>query len=63
MARVVRVGSGATLLVAGLAMLVLPGPGLLTIGAALTVLRHDVPVADRLLEWIRGSLPKVPQLT
>jgi hypothetical protein len=38
---------------AGAAMLVLPGPGLLTVVAGLMVLEHDVPVARRALGALR----------
>jgi len=46
MGRIVRVGSGSALVVAGLAMLVLPGPGLLTIAGGLTLLRRALRPAS-----------------
>ena len=55
MARVTRVGAGAVLLVAGVAMLLLPGPGLLTIAAALGVLQRDIPAARRLVDRFRDK--------
>lgn len=45
--RPVRLLVGAFLVLAGVAMLVLPGPGLLTIFVGLQVLALDVPVAAR----------------
>lgn len=53
MARVVRIAGGSTLLVAGTAMLVLPGPGILTIAAGIAVLSKDIAWARRLVERSR----------
>lgn len=47
-ALIARTVAGAVLLVAGLAMLVLPGPGLLVLVAALTLLAVDYVWARRL---------------
>ena len=55
MARVARIAGGSTLIVAGTAMLVLPGPGLLTIAAGVAMLSKDVPWAHRLLGKIRSG--------
>lgn len=44
---------GLILLIAGVFMLVLPGPGILTILAALAVLAKDIPAAARLKDWIK----------
>lgn len=52
-----RVAAGSTLFVAGVSMLVLPGPGLVTIVFALALLERDLPVARRLLTRIRGWWP------
>ncbi len=48
MARIARITGGFTLLVAGTAMLVLPGPGIVTIIAGLALLARDLPWAERL---------------
>jgi len=48
---------GSLLLVAGVAMLALPGPGWLTIAAGLAVLAKDVAWAERALERVRRRLP------
>jgi uncharacterized protein (TIGR02611 family) len=64
--RVGRVVLGVVVLVAGLIMLPLPGPGLLTVAAGLALLASDVPYARRLLDRVRRRLPadadgKVPR--
>lgn len=55
MGRVVRIAGGSTLLVAGTAMLVLPGPGLLTIAAGLSLLSKDMAWAQRLRQRFSGD--------
>lgn len=54
MSRMARIAGGSTLIVAGTAMLVLPGPGLLTIAAGVAVLSRDVQWADRLIGKVRS---------
>lgn len=53
MTRIARITSGSLLLVAGVPLLFLPGPGLLTIAAGLAVLSKDVAWAGRLADKIR----------
>ena len=55
--RIGRVALGVIVLFAGLAMLPLPGPGLVTIAAGLALLASDVPYARKLLERVRKRLP------
>jgi uncharacterized protein (TIGR02611 family) len=55
--RVARMTAGSFLLVVGLAMLVLPGPGWLVIAAGLAVLARDVAWAERLLARVRRRIP------
>jgi uncharacterized protein (TIGR02611 family) len=55
MARIFRIVTGFTLLLAGVFMLVLPGPGILTIIAGLTILATDIEWARRLNEWVKGK--------
>lgn len=55
MARVARIVTGFTLLLAGVFMLVLPGPGIVTIIAGLTVLSTDIAWARRLNEWAKAK--------
>lgn len=45
--------AGGVLLVAGLAMLVLPGPAILVIPAALSILAFEFLWAQRMLSWLR----------
>jgi len=52
--RALRLAAGAGLTVAGLAMLVLPGPGLLTLLGAAHLLADDIPGLRSLL----GRLPR-----
>jgi hypothetical protein len=56
--RVIRMGAGSFLVVLGIVLLVVPGPGLLTIAAGLVLLAEDVPFAARLLEKVRKRLPE-----
>ncbi len=58
MTRIIRIVSGSTLVVAGTAMLVLPGPGLLTIAAGVSILAKDVPWAQRLKDKVDARLTK-----
>lgn len=55
--RIGRVLLGVVVLIAGLAMLPLPGPGMLTIAAGLALLASDVPFARNLLVRVRRRLP------
>ena len=57
--RVVKVAIGFALLVAGVAMLLLPGPGWLTIAAALAILAGEFPWARRILDRLRATASKV----
>ena len=45
--RWLRVAVGVLVVLAGIAMLVLPGPGLVAILVGLKILAHDIPVAAR----------------
>lgn len=56
--RLLRMTFGFAVLLAGVAMLALPGPGLVTIGAGLVILSRDVAWADRLLQRVRHRLPQ-----
>ena len=48
--------AGSSLLLAGLAMLVLPGPAFVVIPAALTILAIEFVWARRWLAWLREQL-------
>jgi uncharacterized protein (TIGR02611 family) len=56
--RIVTVVVGTLVLMAGIAMLALPGPGLITIAAGLALLSADVPFARRVLQSVRRRLPE-----
>lgn len=53
MARVARIAGGTGLVIAGVLMLVLPGPGIITVLAGLALLAKDVPALARLEGRIR----------
>ena len=55
--RLARMTGGSILLIAGLAMLALPGPGWLTVALGLGLLAQDVPWTERTLERVRKRLP------
>jgi uncharacterized protein (TIGR02611 family) len=59
--RVARISAGSFVLILGLLMMVLPGPGLLAIAAGLGILSIDVAWADRLLRYFRRKVPGVPE--
>ena len=56
--RLARMSLGTLLLIAGVLMLALPGPGWLTIAAGLAILAKDVAWAERLLERVKRRLPE-----
>lgn len=53
MARVARIVGGFSLVIAGIFMLVLPGPGIITIIGGLALLSRDLHWAGRLADWTR----------
>jgi uncharacterized protein (TIGR02611 family) len=57
--RLLRIVLGFTLLVVGVAMLVLPGPGWLTIGFGLVVLAAEFIWARRLLNRLKEQATKL----
>ncbi len=58
MGRVARLAGGFTLLGAGTAMLVLPGPGILAIIGGLTLLEQDLPWAKKVTDRVRAATGK-----
>lgn len=54
MVRITRIGIGLALILIGLLLLVLPGPGILTIAAGLAVLAPEFEWAQRLLDWMKS---------
>lgn len=58
--RLCRMALGFTVMLAGVVMLVIPGPGWLGIAAGLAILSKDVAWADTALHFIREKIPGVP---
>ena len=58
--RVSRMTLGFTVMLVGVIMLVIPGPGWLSIAAGLAILSKDVAWADQALHFIREKIPGVP---
>ncbi len=56
--RIARVTAGSMVTLLGLALLLLPGPGLAVIAAGLSILAIDVPFAQRLLQQVVVRLPQ-----
>ncbi len=66
--RLIRMSFGAGVVVLGLIMMPLPGPGMLVVATGLAILARDVAWADRLLQKVRKRLPsdadgKLPRST
>lgn len=59
--RLARMTLGFVLLVVGILMIPLPGPGWLAVAAGLAILAKDVAWADRLLRYVRRRIPGVPE--
>lgn len=58
--RLGRISLGTVVILAGIIMLMAPGPGALAIAAGLAILSKDVAWADRALHYIREKVPGVP---
>lgn len=56
--RALRIVAGTFVSAVGIALLVLPGPGLVVLAAGLAILAQDVPFARRLLDRVRERLPE-----
>lgn len=54
MTRIARIVGGSALVLAGVFMLVLPGPGIITIVAGLALLSKEVTWAERLADKVRA---------
>jgi len=60
MTRVARIAGGFALLTAGIAMLVLPGPGIITILGGLALLSSELRWAGRLADRMRTMVGATP---
>lgn len=58
--RAVRMTLGAIVVIIGIIMMPLPGPGALVVAGGLVILARDVAWADRLLRYFRHKMPGVP---
>lgn len=58
--RIARIGAGTGLILVGLAMLVLPGPGLVSIAGGLSLLASEFTWARNTLDWFKDRFR--PQL-
>jgi Putative transmembrane protein (PGPGW) len=56
--RAVRIGLGIVVCIAGVFLIVLPGPGMVVLAAGLAILSRDVPFARRLLVNVRARIPE-----
>lgn len=61
MARIARIAGGFALIIAGILMLALPGPGILTIIAGLALLAQDLHWAGRLRDWVKERFVKTDE--
>lgn len=57
--RVGRLSAGVALLLVGLVLMVLPGPGMVVVIAALALLARDIPWAARTLERVQARADAV----
>ncbi|MEM7322606.1 MAG: PGPGW domain-containing protein [Actinomycetota bacterium] len=55
--RIIQIIAGVLLVVAGIAMLVLPGPGLVAIAVGLNLIKPD----NALVRWMRRRVPGLPE--
>ncbi len=53
MTRVARIVTGTALVLLGMLLLVLPGPGIVTIAAGLAILATEFTWARTLLDWLK----------
>ena len=56
--RVARITAGSLITLLGLALIPLPGPGIIVLAAGLSILAIDVPFAQRLLQRVRNRMPQ-----
>jgi len=54
MVRIARIGAGLGMVLLGILLLALPGPGVLTIAGGLAILAVDFVWARRLLDWTKS---------
>lgn len=57
LARIGRMTAGFGLMIAGIVMIFVPGPGLLAFAAGLAILSRDFVWADKVLRYVRSKVP------
>jgi hypothetical protein len=60
MGKAANIAGGFALVGAGVAMLVLPGPGILAIAGGLTLLGKELPWAKRITDNVASKLKRPP---
>lgn len=55
--RILQIGAGVLLVIAGIAMMVIPGPGVLTALVGLNLIKPD----NFIVKWIRRRVPGIPE--
>jgi len=58
--RAARMVAGTLVLLLGIILIPLPGPGVLVVAGGLVILARDVAWADRALRYLRHKVPGVP---
>jgi uncharacterized protein (TIGR02611 family) len=56
--RMARIVAGTFVVVLGVILLALPGPGMVVVALGLGILAQDVPFARRMLERVKARLPQ-----
>jgi hypothetical protein len=56
--RGIRIGLGSAVCLAGVFLIIFPGPGMVVLAAGLAILSRDVPFARRLLVNVRARIPE-----
>jgi uncharacterized protein (TIGR02611 family) len=59
MIRIARVVGGFTLIIAGVLMLVLPGPGVLTILGGLAMIANEFAWAQDIIDWVKAKVARI----
>jgi uncharacterized protein (TIGR02611 family) len=59
--RIARITVGFVLIVAGIIMLIIPGPGLVAIAGGLALWSRDFVWAERTLRYVRKKAPGIPE--
>lgn len=59
--RISRMTLGFVVVIIGIIMMPLPGPGGVIVAAGLVILSRDVAWADRALRWMRKKTPGIPE--